>query len=79
MLSHNHPVSKNGNFQINKMIYEHSQYMINKCTLSIKHLFVKPASGSENNHEFSEGIGIGTHIGIGIGSLMQYRDSYRNR
>ena len=29
-------------------------------------MFLQPASGSENNHEFIAGIGFRTHIGIGI-------------
>ena len=51
--------------------------MINKSTLSKKHLFVKPASGSENYHQSIAYLRIGTQIGIGIS--MRYRDSYGNR
>ena len=55
----------------NKTIYFPSECTINKCTLSKKYLFLKPASGSENYHEFL------AYIGIGIS--IKYRDSYRNR
>ena len=51
--------------------------MINKSTLSKNCLFLKPVSGCENYHEFIACIVIGSRIGIGI--LMRYRDSYRNR
>ena len=53
------------------MIYVPSECIINKGTLSKKYLFIKPASGSENYYEFI--------ACIGIGILMKYRDSYRNR
>ena len=64
-------------FCCNKINYAPSVCIINKSTLSKKYLFLKPASGSENNQEFIACIGIGTRIVIGI--LMRYQDSYRNR
>ena len=64
-------------FCYNKTIYVPFECMNNKSTLSKKYLFLKPASGSENYYKFIASIGIGTRIGIGI--LMKYRNSYRNR
>ena len=46
-----------------------SNQLFNKSTLFKKYLFLKPALESKNYHEFIAGIGI----------LMKYRDSYRNR
>ena len=57
-------------FCYNKAIYVLSECIINNSTSSKKYLFLKPASGSENNHEFI--------ACIGIGILMRYRDSYWN-
>ena len=59
-------------FYNNKTINVPSECIINKSVLSKKYLFLKPASGSENYHEFIAYIGIGTQIGIAI--LMRYWD-----
>ena len=62
-------------FCYNKIIYVPSECIINRSTLSKKYLLLKPASGSENYHEYIACIGIRSYFGIRI--LIWYWNCYK--